>query len=205
MKRPLSLQKLIDALRKLPGVGPRSARRMAEAVLAMDYEEAREIGRAIVRAKKAIRPCSVCGIDTEQDPCEICSDETRDRSFVCVVESAEDVIAFESSGSHEGVYHVLGGTINYTRGSGPEKLNLASLFSRAGAGGIKEVLIATNPTLEGESTAAYIVKRLKNTGIKLTRPARGLPRGADIDFLDSETISIAHKERQEAFFLNDEQ
>ena len=200
MNRPQSLKKLIEALQKLPGVGPRSAQRMAESVIGMDYESAREIARALVRVKKNIRPCSTCFIHTEQDPCEICSDPDRDRSFICVVENSEDVLAFENAGSHNGLYHVLGGTLNPTRGVGPEKIRLRELFDRVSEGGVKEVLIATNPTLEGETTAAHIVKHLKRAGVRLTRPARGLPRGADLDYLDGETISHAYRARQEMDF-----
>jgi recombination protein RecR len=197
MSRPRSIQKLIEELQKLPGVGPRSAQRMAESVLGMDYEDAREIARAVLRVKKLVKPCSVCFFYTEQDPCHICSDTGRDRSFICVVEANEDVVAIERSKTHNGVYHVLGGNLNLTRGVGPEKIRLQQLFDRVRKGGVNEVLIATNPTLEGETTANYIVKNLKPANVRLTRPARGLPRGADIDFLDGETLSQAHSARQD--------
>jgi recombination protein RecR len=191
------LEELITALQNLPGVGPRSAQRMAESILRMDYELARELARSIVRAKKNVRSCSICFNHTEQDPCAICADTERDRSFICVVEASEDVVAFERSKAHTGVYHVLGGTINPTKGIGPERIRLKELADRAAKGGIKEILIATNPTLEGETTAAYIMKQLSASGALLTRPARGLPRGADLDYLDSDTISHAYQARQE--------
>jgi len=170
---------------------------MAESILRMDYEDAREIARAIARAKKVVHPCPVCFNHTEQDPCEICADAERDAGFICVVEACEDVIAFERSHSHPGLYHVLGGTLNPQKGVGPDKIRLQELFDRIGKGGVKEVLIATNPSMEGETTAAYIIKNLRESGVRLTRPARGLPRGADLDYLDSETITHAYQARQE--------
>ncbi|MFA6448014.1 MAG: recombination mediator RecR [bacterium] len=197
MSRPQSLDQLITALQHLPGVGPRSAQRMAESIIRMDYERARDIARSIVRVKKDIHPCSVCFNHTEQDPCVICANTDRDSSFICVVEASEDVIAFERAKSHPGVYHVLGGTIHPTKGLGPDRIRLQELFNRVQKGGIKELLIATNPSLEGETTASYIMENLKTYGVRITRPARGLPRGADLDYLDSDTISHAYQARQE--------
>ena len=197
MSRPLSLTQLIDALQKLPGVGPRSAQRMAESILRMDYDSAREIARSIVRVKRSVHPCAICFNHTEQDPCEICANPERDASFICVVEASEDVVAFERAKSHPGVYHVLGGTIHPTKGIGPDRIRLQELFERVKKGGVREILIATNPSLEGETTASYIMEHLKDTSVRLTRPARGLPRGADLDYLDSDTISHAYQARQE--------
>ncbi len=197
MKRPQSLDDLITSLQNLPGVGPRSAQRMAESILKMDYELARELARSIVRARKSIHPCSICFNHTEQDPCEVCADEDRDRAFICVVEASADVVAFEKSKAHPGVYHVLGGTINLGKGFGPERIRIKELIGRVSKGGIREILIATNPTLEGETTASYIIQQLASSGVLLTRPARGLPRGADLDYLDSDTISHAYQERRE--------
>jgi len=177
---------------------------MAESILGMDYEAAREIGRAIVRVKKAIITCEICFMNSEESPCEICSDSDRDHSFICVVEKSEDVLSIERSASHNGVYHVLGGAVAPTRGISPDKIRISELVDRVEKGGINEVLIATNPTLEGETTAAYIVKKLKSTGVKLTRPARGLPRGSNLDYLDEETISHAHISRQEIITGPDE-
>jgi recombination protein RecR len=197
MSRPRSLDELISALQKLPGVGPRSAQRMAESIIRMDYESARDIARSIVRVKKHIHPCSVCFNHTEQDPCVICANPERDAAFICVVEATEDVVAFERAKSHPGLYHVLGGTIHPTKGVGPDKIRLQELFNRVQKGGVSEILIATNPSLEGETTASYIIEHLKDSGVRLTRPARGLPRGADLDYLDSDTISHAFQARQE--------
>ncbi len=197
MNRPRSLATLIEALQKFPGVGPRTAQRMADAVLSMDYEAAREISRAVLRVKKTIVNCSVCGIHTERDPCDICDNAARDRGFICVVEEDEDVFAFERSGAHPGVYHVLGGVIKANKGVGPDKLRIGQLAERVREGGVREILIATDPSLYGETTAAYIIELLKDTGIIMTRPARGIPTGADLDYLDSETLSHAYTERKE--------
>jgi len=169
---------------------------MAESIVKMDYETAREMARAIVRVKKSISPCSSCFVNTEQNPCEICSDPERDHTFICVVEASEDVIAMESSKSHNGLYHVLGGNMNVVKGIGPDKIRVKELLDRVRSGGIKEVLIATNPTLDGETTASHIARQLTGMGIRVTRPARGLPRGADLDYLDGETLSHAYKLRQ---------
>jgi recombination protein RecR len=203
MNRPKSIQQLIGDLQKLPGVGPRSAQRMAESILAMDYESARELARSIVRVRKNVHPCPICFFYTEDDPCSICSDPNRDKSFICVVEENEDVVAFERASVHSGLYHVLGGALKPSRGIGPERIRLQELFDRVRKGGVNEVLIATNPTLEGETTANYILKHLKSSNVRMTRPARGLPRGADIDYLDGETLSQAHGARRQIILDTD--
>jgi len=197
MARPYSINQLIEALQMLPGVGPRSAMRMAETILAMPYEDALELSRAVLRVKKAIKPCSVCFVHSDGDPCPVCSNPERDRSFICVVESADDVEAFERARSHPGVYHVLGGVINPSRGIGPDRIRMKELLERVKKGGVKEILIATDPSMEGDATASYILSQLRNSGVRVTRPARGIPMGADLDYLDGETLKHAYSSRME--------
>lgn len=197
MNRPRSIAALMEALQKFPGVGPRTAQRMADAALEMEYDDALEISRAVLRVKKTIVNCAICGIHTERDPCDICDSSERDGGFICVVEEDEDVYAFERAGTHPGVYHVLGGVIKANKGVGPEKLRIGQLVERVRGGGVKEILIATDPSLSGETTAAYIIKLLKDTGVRITRPARGIPTGADLDYLDGETLSQAYRERKD--------
>jgi len=195
MFRPQSLTQLIDALQMLPGVGPRTARRMADAVLSMKYDDALELSRSVLRVKKTIVNCNVCRIHTERNPCDICSDPERDHGFVCVVESSADVEAFEKAGSHHGTYHVLGGLINTTRGVGPEKIAVRELIDRVSEGKIKELLIATDTSVDGDATADYIRKELAGTDVRITRPARGIPVGADLDYLDGKTLQQAFNRR----------
>lgn len=197
MRRPRSLNQLVDALQKFPGVGPRTAQRMASAVLSMPYNDALEISRAVLRVKKTIITCSTCFTNTETDPCDICADEDRDKSFVCVVQDAEDVISFERAKSHPGLYHVLGGVINPNRGIGPEKIKVRELMERVSRGDVKEILLATDTSVPGDATAAYIISQLKGKGVKVTRLARGIPMGADIDYLDGETLQQAFYARRE--------
>ena len=181
----------------LPGVGPRSARRMADAILAMNYDDALELSRAVLRVKKSITKCSICCTHTERDPCDICSDTSRDHSFVCVVESAGDVEAFERSGGHAGVYHVLGGLIDTAKGIGPDRIAFRELLDRVEKGEVKEIMIATDTSVEGDATAAYLQKKLEGGEVRVTRPARGIPVGADLDYLDGETIKQAFSLRSE--------
>ncbi|MEW5945275.1 MAG: recombination mediator RecR [bacterium] len=194
---PKPMRMLMDAFKKLPGIGPKAAYRMAVSILGMPYEEAREIARAIMLVKKSIALCSVCCNFTDVDPCLICSDGNRDQGFICVVEEPEDVEALERGGSHPGVYHVLGGRISALEGVGPEKLRVRELFERVKKGGVREVLIATDPNVEGEATAMHIARELKTLGVRATRPARGIPAGADIKYIDGDTLSQALRARQE--------
>ena len=191
------ITRLIDALKKLPGVGPRSAQRLAWHIIDRPYEDAVELARAVVRVKKCITPCSSCFNFTEKDPCPICSDPDRDKGFICVVEAPEDVAALERAHGHPGVYHVLGGAIKPSAGIGPNKIRIAELVARTQSGGIREVLVATNPTLEGEATAMYIAQALAAAKVRVTRPAHGIPTGADIDFLDGDTLVRALRARQD--------
>ena len=189
------IKRLIQAFKSLPGVGPRSAQRMAWHILESDYDQARELARALVSVKKNIRPCSVCFNYTDTDPCVICDDETRDRSVVCVVETTEDVVALERSGGHTGLYHVLGGTIRPTAGIGPDKIRVRELLERIKEGAVEEVILATNPTVEGEATAIHIAEELAKHDVRVTRLARGIPMGADLDFLDGDTLAKALQAR----------
>lgn len=188
--------RLIEAFRKLPGVGPRSAQRMAWHVIEGTYDDAVELARAVVGAKKGIRACSMCHNYTDTDPCGICSDSKRDTTSVCVVESPEDVTAIERAGGYTGLYHVLGGAIDPSAGIGPEKIRIDSLLQRVTKGGISEIILATNPTLKGDTTAMYIAAELERFGLNITRPAHGIPAGAGLEFLDGATITRAIRSRQ---------
>ncbi len=184
-----STDRLIEELRKLPGVGRKTAQRLAFHILKLPKEEAFNLSRAIEEAKERVRFCSVCFGITEKDPCDICRDKTRDAALLCVVEEATDVFAFERTADYKGRYHVLGGSLSPLDGIGPDDLKLRELFDRVGRERVSEIIIATNPNAEGEATALYIAKSLKPTGVKVTRIARGLPVGSDIDLADEVTLS----------------
>ncbi len=192
----LPLQKLIECFRRLPGVGAKSAARMAFGVLNMPTEDAEEFCRCIMSVKSDIRSCSVCCNYSDKEVCDICSDEKRDPSVVCVVEDAKAVVAFEKSKGFSGMYHILGGVISPMDGIGPEQLNVKELLSRVNNGDICEIIIATNPTVEGETTAIYLGRLIKPLGIKVTRLAYGLPVGADLEFADGETLTRAMEGRR---------
>ena len=178
---PRSLNKLINELGKLPGIGGKTAQRLAFHILSLTEREAEELADAISSAKKTLRYCELCGNLTDSDKCKICADETRDGSVICVVESPQDVMAMERIREFKGRYHVLHGTISPMDGIGPNDLNLASLVKRLQAEpDVKELILATNPNIEGEATAMYIANLLKPSGIKVTRIAHGLPRGGDL-------------------------
>lgn len=197
MEYPKPITRLIEAFRKLPGIGPRSAQRMAWHVLEGNYDAAVELARAVVGVKKSINRCSLCGYYTENDPCSVCSDVSRDKSMICVVESAEDMLAIERAGGYGGLYHVLGGTISPTAGRGPDAIRAQELADRVRGGNIQEIIIATNPTIEGEATTLYLVEMLQPFSVRITRPAHGIPMGADLDFLDGDTLTRAMKSRAE--------
>lgn len=194
---PKPMARLVEAFRKLPGIGPRSARRMAWHIVELPYDEAVELARALVLVKKSIKPCPECYNYTDSEPCEICADAARDKGRICVVEAPEDVAAFERAGGHNGVYHVLGGSLNPSSGKGPDKIRAAELLKRVETTAPSEIIIATNPTAQGEATAAYIARMLKPTGVRITRPARGIPAGADMDALDNDTLSDAMHSRRD--------
>ena len=192
------LTKLIAELSKLPGIGSKTAQRLAFHILSLSDEEAKSIADAIVDAKSNMHYCSVCGNLTDSDPCEICSDQSRDKSVICVVESPRDVSAMERIREYHGLYHVLNGAISPMDGIGPDDINLRSLIVRLqNSDEVKEIILATNPNIEGEATAMYIARLVKPAGIKVTRIAHGLPVGADIEYADEITLSKAMEGRRE--------
>ncbi|MBQ9133593.1 MAG: recombination protein RecR [Clostridia bacterium] len=189
------LEKLIEQFRKLPGVGRKSAVRMAFSVLDLSDEAAATFSSAITDAKKQIRHCEICHNLSVDDVCPICSDDTRDHSLICVVEDAKAILAFEKVRGFRGVYHVLGGVISPINGITPDKLAILDLVRRV-KDGVKEVIIATNPTVEGETTATYISSLLKNTGVTVSRLAYGIPVGGDIEYADEVTLNRAIEGRR---------
>lgn len=192
-----TLERLIEQFARLPGIGKKTAYRLAYHVMQAPPDGARELADAIVAVKEKIRFCSTCFNVTDDDPCPICRSEERDKSLICVVEEPHDVIAFERAGSFRGVYHVLGGVFAPLDGVGPEELKVAELVARVKNDGIKEIIIATNPTAEGETTALYLAKILRPLGAAVTRIARGLPMGGDVEYADANTVIRALEGRTE--------
>ncbi|MDP3768681.1 MAG: recombination mediator RecR, partial [Dehalococcoidia bacterium] len=182
---------------KLPGIGPKSAQRLTYYLLRVPEAEARSLAQAIVELKEKITLCSVCQNVTEGDPCVICSDSQRDRSSICVVEEPLDILALERTRGYHGLYHVLHGVISPMEGVGPDDLKLNELVARLNNGAVSEVIMATNPNLEGEATAMYVSRLLSPMGVRVTRLARGLPTGADLEYADDNTIARALENRQE--------
>lgn len=193
------LAKLVGEFEKLPGIGPKSAQRLAFHVLRVTDEEARALAEAVLSVKAHIKLCPVCYNYTDQDRCEICSDPKRDRSLICVVSEPRDVVAMDKTNEFRGLFHVLGGVISPMDGIGAEMLKIRELFERVEGGDITEVLIATNPTIEGDTTAMYIAKSLKDRGFggKITRLAHGMPVGGDMDYADQATLIQALQWRRE--------
>lgn len=195
---PRSLNKLINELSKLPGIGNKTAQRLAFHVLSLPDREAEALAESIVTAKRTLRYCSVCGNLTDQEKCLICSDASRDRSVICVVETPQDVVAMERIREYRGLYHVLHGAISPAEGIGPNDINLKSLITRLQSdNNVEEVIIATNPNIEGEATAMYISRLLKPAGIKVTRIAHGIPVGGDLEYADEVTLLKAMEGRRE--------
>lgn len=188
---------LAEKFRRLPGVGRKSALRMAFSILDMTDEEVNAFADAILAAKRDVRQCSVCGNLTDSDVCSVCQDESRDRSIICVVEDARDVASFERVREYTGLYHVLGGAISPIHGKGPEDLSVGTLINRIKNGGVQEVIIATNPTVEGETTAMYIARILHPLGVKTSRLAYGVPVGGDLEYADEVTLNRALEGRRE--------
>lgn len=192
-----ALEKLIEQFRKMPSVGRKTAQRMAFHVLDLTDDEAREFADAIIDAHTKIHRCSICHNLTENELCPICESANRDKTTVCVVEEPKDVLAMERTRDFGGVYHVLHGVISPMNGIGPEQLTVKSLVERAASGDISEVIMATNPTIEGDTTAMYISKLIKPFGVKVTRLAYGIPVGADIEYADDVTLMRALAGRSE--------
>lgn len=192
-----SLERLIDQFNKLPGIGRKSAARLAFYVLEMKQEQVDDFIEALKSAKETIKRCPQCGDFCEGELCNICSDIERDRTTICVVEDSRDIVSFEKMGKYRGLYHVLNGKIAPLNGITPDKLNIKSLLERVANEDIAEVILALNPDLEGETTSLYLSKLIKPFGIKITKIASGIPMGGNIEFADSATISKALDGRQE--------
>jgi recombination protein RecR len=190
-----ALERLIANLARLPGLGRKSASRIAYHLLRGDESLCRALAEDLASLRETIRNCSVCGTYTDIDPCGICTDSSRDRSSICVVEEPRDVLTIEGIREHRGLYHVLGGAISPIDGVGPHHLRIAGLVERVRHGGVREVIVATNPTVEGETTALYLVKVLKDSGAMVSRLAFGLPVGGDLEFADKQTLARSFRGR----------
>ena len=197
MHYPEPISKLIDSFMKLPGIGPKTAARLAFHVLTMKEDTVLSFAKALVDAKRNLMYCSKCGHITDIDPCHICSDQQRDVSMICVVQDTKDVIALEKMRDYQGLYHVLHGAISPMDGIGPEDINVAGLLTRLHDERVQELILATNPTIEGEATAMYISRLVKPSGIRTTRIAHGLPVGGDLEYADEVTLSKALEGRRE--------
>ena len=190
---PKSANTLIEQLSKLPGIGRKTAQRLAFFILKSDNEDIRNLSDAITNIKRKIIFCECCGIMTEQTICDICTDNDREDSIICVVEEPQDIYVFEKTNAFHGRYHVLGGVLSPLDGIGPEDLNLQNLYKRVKAG--MEIILATNPSIEGDTTSLYLAKMLENLGAKVTRLARGLPVGSDLEYMDELTVVRAMEGR----------
>ena len=196
MKNLKALERLIESLSKLPSIGKKSAERMAYAILDMDDDDVLEFSESLLNIKKSIHRCPICGNYAEGDVCDICADSERDESLLMIVSYPKDVIAFENAEGYKGKYHVLNGVIAPSKGKGIEDLNFDSLIQRINEGKINEVIIATNPTIEGETTGLYIAKKLEPYGLEVTRLAYGLQMGGALDYTDALTLSRALEGRR---------
>ena len=192
-----ALDELVGELARLPGIGRKTALRLAFHILKSPAEESSRLSRAIQVVRERVRECEECGNLTEQSPCDICTSVRRDASTLCVVEEASDILAIERTGEYRGVYHVLGGRLSPLDGVGPAELNLSPLLRRVGGGVVREVVLATNPSVEGEATALYLNKLIAPLGVRVTRIARGLPVGGDLEYADGVTIAEALAGRRE--------
>ncbi|MBO0524921.1 recombination protein RecR [Clostridium botulinum] len=193
---PIAIEKLIEEFAKLPGIGYKTAQRLTLYVLNLPKEEVKEFSEALVKARGTIKYCSVCGNFTDKDPCAICGNPNRDKSIICVIEQPKDIMSMEKIREYNGVYHVLHGNISPMAGRGPEDIKLRELIRRVD-GSVSEVIVATNPNVEGEATAMYISKILKPLGVKVTRIAHGVPVGGDLEYADEVTLAKALEGRIE--------
>jgi recombination protein RecR len=191
------VQDLIDELGRLPGVGPKSAQRIAFHLLAADPADVRRLTSALTEVKEKVRFCSICGNVSEQDECRVCRDPRRDLSVICVVEESKDVVAIEKTREFRGRYHVLGGAISPIEGIGPDDLRIRELMVRLRDGGISELILATDPNLEGEATATYLARLIGPMGLRVTRLASGLPVGGDLEYADEVTLGRAFEGRRQ--------
>ena len=192
-----SIEKLIEAFEKLPSIGSKTAARLAFYILNSSEEETKEFVNSIIEAKKNLKYCSVCYNISDTDPCMICANKGRDKSVICVVEDVKDIVAMEKTHEFKGVYHVLHGSISPMNGVGPDDIKIKELLSRLMEGDVKEIILATNPRVEGEATAMYLSKLIKPLGIKVTRIAHGIPVGGDLEYTDEITLSKALEGRRE--------
>ncbi len=191
------MARLIDELKKLPGIGSKSAQRLAFYILRASDEDAEALAAAVRDVKAHLRLCSVCNNITDVDPCSYCSSATRNQRLVCVVEEPTNIAAIEKTRQYNGVYHVLHGSISPLHGVGPEQLRIRNLITRIESGGVDEVILATNPTVEGEATAVYLSQQIKRPGLKVTRIATGIPAGSDIEYADEVTMLKSIEGRRE--------
>lgn len=194
---PPPVSRLIDEFHKLPGIGPKSAQRLTYHMLRIPPEEALALAQAIIELKERTVLCSICQNVTETDPCGICGDDGRDRSLICVVEEPLDILAVERTRGFHGLYHVLHGVISPMDGVGPDDLKVKELLERVRGGSVREIIMATNPNLEGEATSMYISRLMTPMGLRVTRLARGLPMGSDLEYADDVTLSRALENRQD--------
>lgn len=193
---PIAIEKLIEEFAKLPGVGHKTAQRLTLHILNLPQEEVEEFSKALVQARGTIKYCSVCGNYTDKDPCAICSNPNRDKRVICVIEQPKDIMTMEKIKEFNGVYHVLHGNISPMQGRGPQDIKIRELVARMSPE-VKEVIVATNPTIEGEATAMYISRILKPLDMKVTRIASGIPVGGDLEYADEVTLSKALEGRKE--------
>jgi recombination protein RecR len=192
-----SINRLIDELKRLPGIGQKTAQRLAFYLLRVDRDQALALSDAIREAKEKVRECSVCNNITDTDPCHFCSSASRNRAIICVVEEATNIQAVEKTRMFSGLYHVLGGSLSPLQGIGPDQLKLKSLIERLKGGTVEEIIVATNPTAEGEATAVYLSKLIRPLGVHVTRIAMGIPVGSDLEYADEVTMSKAMEGRRD--------
>lgn len=192
-----ALQRLLDELGRLPGIGPKSAQRIAYYLLEADADQARRLAQAILEVKQQVHFCPVCFSYATRETCDVCADASRDRTSVCVVSEPRDVSAIERTGSYHGLYHVLGGVISPMDKIGPEQLHVRELLARLASGEVSEVILATNPDVEGETTATYLARTIRPLGVRVSRLASGLPVGGDLEYADEVTLGRAIEERRE--------
>ncbi len=192
-----SITRLIDELRRLPGIGQKTAQRLAFYLLRVDREQALALSDAIREAKERIRECSICNNITDNDPCLFCASATRNKSLICVVEEATNIQAVEKTRQFNGLYHVLGGALSPLQGIGPDQLKIKSLIERLRGGTVEEIIVATNPTAEGEATSVYLSKLIRPLGVRVTRIAMGIPVGSDLEYADEVTMMKAMEGRRD--------
>ncbi len=192
-----SVENLIDEFKKLPGIGPKSAKRIVFFLLKLSHDDISRLSRSLVEMKEKVKFCSQCYGLTEEDICQICRDQSRDRKKICIVEEVSDVVIIEKTGEYRGLYHILGGLLSPIENIGPDEIRVPRLLERVKADNVEEVIIALNPTVEGESTAAYLKKMLVPLGVRVTRLASGLPVGGDLEYADEVTIGRAISDRRE--------